>query len=134
MFQWDNALIFLGVTVFAASEAQMLLGFNIIYFYIGVAVFGSALAVGIRWWQGHLNTKIARVISFVAGVFGAAITSPFLMHKFEMTGLDAFFIIGLTSMIGARLIVMWTSKLDIERLGKAGEDRISNIIGGKKKE
>ena len=133
MFQWDNALIYLGVTAFAAAGVQPSLGIPILYFYVFVAVFGSGLAVGIRWWQGHLDTAVARVIAFIAGMFGSGLVSPWFMHKFDMAGLDALMIIGLSSMIAARIIVFITAKMDVEKIGGAGTDRLAKIINPNKK-
>lgn len=128
MFHWDNALIYLGVTSVAVTGVQPAIGFPIVYLYVFVAVFGSALAVGIRWWRGHLTTVVARLIAFVAGVFGSGLCSPWLMNKFSMDGLDALIIIGLSSMISARVIVFFTAHLDVEKLGRAGQDRIAKVI------
>jgi len=135
MFQWDNALIFLGLSVLTAAGVQPSLDLPIFYLYAFVAVFGSGLAVGIRWWRGHLPTFIARVIAFVAGIFGSALFSPWLTGKFAMDGLDALMIIGVSSMISARVIVFFTAQLDVETLGKAGQDRLVKVISkGKVKE
>ena len=134
MFQWDNALIYLGLTSFVAAGAHPVMGIPIIFLYVFVAVFGSGLAVGIRWWQGHLKTVAARVIAFIAGVFGSGLVSPWLMSKFAMDGLDALMVIGLSSMISARIIVFITAKMDVEKIGGAGTDRIANLINPKKTE
>ena len=128
MFQWDNALIYLGVTAFAAAGMQPSMGIPILYLYVFVSIFGSGLAVGIRWWSGHLTTAAARIIAFIAGVFGSGLCSPWLMNKFSMDGLDALVIVGLSSMISARVIVFFTAHLDIEKLGAAGQSRLVNVI------
>ena len=131
MFQWDNALIWLGLTVLAVNGIEP--NFPVLYLYVFVAVFGSGLAVGIRWWSGHLTTVISRILAFIVGIFGAGICSPWLMNKFAMDGLDALMVIGLSSLISARIIVFITAQLDIETLGKAGQNRIVKTIDPTKK-
>ena len=131
MFQWDNALICLGLTVLAVSGVDA--NFPVLYLYAFVAVFGSGLAVGVRWLSGHLTTVISRVLAFVIGVFGSGIFSPWLMNRFAMDGLDALMVIGLSSLISARIIVSIIVLLDIEALMSAGQNRIVKTIDPTKK-